>query len=113
MICCCDIPDIPTDLVAQLAAAITKTGAQAAYASDSEAHHYLLTLVNPSFGLTTLRNIVSSTIKKERKKYSIRGWLESMNAVAVNLEIDTPLVNINCEDDIRQFVAQQRNTNDT
>ena len=101
MICCCDNPHLPVDIVAQLGQQLQHSNADAAFPVTVASNHYLTLLVDIAAGFTALENFKSKI--KHQREFSVHGWLTEMNYTTLAIENNQGLANINSETDLKQL----------
>lgn len=95
MLCSCDMPYIPSDIVIQLYSGMQLKNIAAAYSTYLSNKHYLLSLFDPIAGMNALSELPRITTSTEKKLFSVWRWLARMQAEEVAIESALPLINVN------------------
>lgn len=93
LICACDTPQIPLDLVEQLLLALTVSGADVAYPVCVEHNHYLPVLLK-----TKLLPVIDNYLETGGR--SLKGLFASLHSVAVNFDNEQAFSNFNQPSDM-------------
>ena len=89
LLCPCDTPLLPTDLVARLLPALQQSGADAAIPVDVTGRQYLSTLLRQAACATAADSLAADN-------RAVKRWLASLNTVNVDFSDDeTGFLNIN------------------
>lgn len=101
MICCCDTPDLPLNIVDQLKQHLINTNVEAVYPVINGSHAYLTSLVHIPSAYAALETLISRA--KEPHLFSVKNWLFGMETMSCSIEQHTQLSNINSEDDLERL----------
>ena len=89
LVCPCDTPRLPDDLVARLYTAMTKANADISYPACNGRRHYLPALLRTSLAQDLDRYLAAAD-------RSMKGWFKGLNALEVDFsDRDTYFANIN------------------
>ena len=104
MICSCDMPLIPEDIVTTLHSALNNKQTNAAYVVQGEQKHFLLCLVHAAPALQVLQLMLNKPKQYELRSFSVKNWLTLLAATEVELPHHNEiLVNINTQADISRL----------
>lgn len=81
LLCPCDTPQLPTDLVARLLPALQRSGADAAIPVDTTGRQYLSTLLRQAACATAADSLAADN-------RAVKRWLASLNTVDVDFSDD-------------------------
>jgi molybdopterin-guanine dinucleotide biosynthesis protein A len=97
MVCCCDMPTLPANLVQRLFHALQNNGHKAAYFTG----HFLPCLLDANAAFEQLTNLLQQSEQQNRNFYSVKNLLKRLNATAVSNDLtDKNFLNINSKDDL-------------
>lgn len=116
-VCPCDIPQLPIDIVENLARLMAQTDAQACYPIDEHQQHHLAILVKTKPALQAIREQIDAAksdarIDKDKraKHYSVKAWLQRLNCSELLIEHNSgAFLNINSESDLAKLAGRKSN----